>query len=249
MTQCVILAGGLGTRMRPVTDVVPKVLLPVAGEPFAAHQLELLRAGGVTDVVYCIGHLGELVREYVGDGSRFGLRVSYVDEGRDLLGTAGALRLAADAGALADHFFVLYGDSYLPIDLRPVEAAFSASAEPALMTVFHNSGRWVPSNVVLEESRVVLYDKVDSAPGMDWVDYGVSVLERGIVTDVPPATVTDLATLFHDLSISGRLAGLEVTERFYEIGSTEGLHEVEDLLGRETRSPLAVGTPGRAGAR
>jgi NDP-sugar pyrophosphorylase family protein len=228
--QCVILAGGLGTRMRPATDQIPKVLLPVAGEPFARHQLALLRDGGVTDVVYCIGYLGEMVRDFVGDGTQFGLDVRYVDEGADLRGTGGALRLAADAGVLHERFLVLYGDSYLPIDLRPIDAAFDRVAEPALMTVFHNRGQWVPSNVVFDGRRVVTYDKRTTAPGMDWVDYGISVLTRDLVLETPAGSVVDLSDVFHRLAAEGRLAGHEIHERFYEIGSPTGLSEVEGIL-------------------
>jgi NDP-sugar pyrophosphorylase family protein len=238
--QCVILAGGLGTRMRPATDQVPKVLLPVAGEPFARHQLELLHRGGVTDVVYCIGHLGEMVRDYVGDGRQFGLDVRYVDEGAELRGTGGALRLAADAGVLHDRFLVLYGDSYLPIDLRPIDAAFERAAEPALMTVFHNRDQWVPSNVVFDGRRVVVYDKRGSVPGMDWVDYGISVLTRDLVMETPPGAVVDLSDVFHELSGAGRLAGYEVHERFYEIGSPTGMAEVEGILRRDRAVPSVL---------
>jgi NDP-sugar pyrophosphorylase family protein len=238
--QCVILAGGLGTRMRPATEQLPKVLLPVAGEPFARHQLELLQRGGVTDVVYCIGHLGDMVRDYVGDGHQFGLGVTYIDDGDDLRGTGGALRLAAGAGVLRDHFLVLYGDSYLPIDLRPIDAAFERSAAPALMTVFHNRDQWVPSNVVFDGRQVVVYDKRRSVPGMEWVDYGVSVLTRDLVMETPAGAVVDLADVFHELSGAGRLAGHEVDARFYEIGSPTGLAEVEGILRRDRAVPSVL---------
>jgi NDP-sugar pyrophosphorylase family protein len=234
--QCVILAGGLGTRMRPATETVPKALLPVAGEPFAAHQLELLRRGGVREVVYCIGHLGDQVRDYVGDGRRFGLGVSYVDEGEELLGTGGALRHADREGALHDEFLVLYGDSYLPIDFRTVRDAFAAVSEPALMTVFHNAGRIVASNVEFDGRRVTRYDKRQPTPAMEWVDYGVSAMQRAVLGEIPIGAPADLSDLFHELSVSGRLAGLAVDERFYEIGSTDGLREVEDLLAHAVSS-------------
>lgn len=231
--QCVILAGGHGTRMLPATREVPKALLPVAGEPFAAHQLRLLGRGGVDKVVYCIGHLGHLVREFVGDGQRFGLDVTYVDEGEVLRGTGGALRLAADAGALDERFLVTYGDAYLPTDCVSIDRAFVASGAPALMTVFRNDGQWIPSNAIFEDGWVTLYDKCPSAPipAMCWVDYGMSLLARRLVEDEIPSNETvDLSDLFHRLSRSGRLAGLEVGERFYEIGSPEGLRALEAVL-------------------
>jgi NDP-sugar pyrophosphorylase family protein len=157
--QCVVLAGGLGTRMLPLTEDVPKTLLPVLGRPFADYQLRWLRSQGITDVVYCIGHLGSMVRDFVGDGSRWDLRTTWVDEGEQLRGTAGALRLALDGGVLHHSFCVLYGDSYLQAALPPVRRAFTESGKPALMTVLHNEGRWDTSNVEFESGQLRLYDK------------------------------------------------------------------------------------------
>jgi len=238
--QCVILAGGLATRMRPLTDVRPKAMLPVAGRPFIDHQLEWLARHGVTDVLLSIGYKGEMLSAHVGDGARFGLRVATVDEGAELRGTAGALRLAHARGALEEAFLVTYGDSFLPIDFAHVWAEFRRAAQPALMTVFRNEGRWDTSNVIFEPpsdsapgaaaGRVVLYDKrLRTRPATDfaYIDYGLSALERRVVeTEVPATGKADLAEVFHALSRRGQLAGLEVHERFHEIGSPEGLEEM-----------------------
>jgi NDP-sugar pyrophosphorylase family protein len=241
--QCVILAGGLATRMRPLTDERPKALLPVAGRPFIDHQLDWLAGHGVTRVVLSIGYRGEMLRAHVGDGARFGLGVSYVDEGTNLRGTAGALRLALAEGVLDEAFLVTYGDSFLPIDFGDVWARFGRSGRPALMTVFRNEGRWDTSNVIFEpagpgndaaDGRVVLYDKQRATrPAADftYIDYGLSALERRLVEDeVPAEGRADLAELFHALSARGQLAGVEARERFYEIGSPEGLEELERWL-------------------
>jgi NDP-sugar pyrophosphorylase family protein len=234
--QCVILAGGLATRMRPLTDVLPKALLRVAGRPFIDLQLEHLARHGVTDVVLSIGYLGGMLRDHVGDGARFGLAVSYVDEGHDLRGTAGALRLALGRGALDEAFLVTYGDSFLPVDFGAVFRAFRAAGQPALMTVFRNEGRWDTSNVIFDASagRVSLYDKRRrTRPPEDfaYIDYGLSALERRLIEqEVPAEGQADLAELFHALSIEGRLAGYEVGERFHEIGSPEGLAELETWI-------------------
>jgi MurNAc alpha-1-phosphate uridylyltransferase len=231
----VILAGGLGTRMEGVAPGVPKALVPVLGEPFAFHQLRLLSSRGAREVVYVVGHRGEKVRSAVGDGSAFGLEVTYVDEGGELHGTGGALRVALDAGALADAFGVLYGDSYLPIDLAPVFEAFAKAERPALMTVLRNEDRWDRSNVVLENGLVVVYDKGAATrdPRMKWIDYGLSVLRRDVVANIPEGSVVDLADVFRDLSSRGELAGYEVVQRFYEGGSPAGLADLErHLAGR-----------------
>ncbi len=227
--QCLILAGGLATRMRPLTETIPKAMIPVEGKPFADHQLAWLAAHGVTDVILSIGYLGGAIRDHVGEGGRFGLRVRYVDEGTKLRGTAGAVRLALDEGVLEPRFLVTYGDSFLPVDFAAVARAHAASGAPALMTVFHNAGRWDASNAILAGNRVAVYDKQRRArppESFQYIDYGLSAFERRLIADeIPPGATADLADLFHRLSLRGELAGLEVHERFYEIGSPAGLED------------------------
>ncbi|HET7489586.1 MAG TPA: nucleotidyltransferase family protein [Acidimicrobiales bacterium] len=231
---CVILAGGLGTRMRHVAPDLPKFLLPVAGRPFADHQLAWLAGQGVRSVVLCVGYRAAAVADHVGDGSRWGLAVRVVDEGPALRGTGGALRHALDAGALPERFWALYGDSYLPIDLAPVQRAFERSGAEALMTVLHNEDRWDRSNARLDGGLVVRYEKGHSDPaaaGLRHVDYGLSILGAGVVAELVPAGVPfDLADVFRRLSAEGRLAGHEVAERFYEVGSPAGLRDLTDHL-------------------
>jgi MurNAc alpha-1-phosphate uridylyltransferase len=231
--QCVILAGGLGTRMWPVAQKIPKTLLPIGGRPFAEWQLDWLAGAGVTSVVYCIGFLGDQVRDHVGEGTRWGLEVAYVDEGPELRGTAGALRLAADQRVLDDRFLVLYGDSWLQVDPAAVFRASEHSGLPALMTVFENGGLWDSSNVVYADGVVLRYAKgLDAAPSeMRWIDYGLSVFTRELILDrIPADTRADLAPLCSALAAAGQLAGFEATERFYEIGSPTGLAEASALL-------------------
>jgi len=236
MLQCVVLAGGIGTRMRPQTEEAPKALLPVLGRPFADWQLELLAKQGIERVLYSVGYRGEMIRDHVGDGSRWGLEVKYVDEGHKLRGTGGALHLAFHLGELEEAFFVLYGDSYLPVDFGAVERAWEQTPLPALMTVFRNDGQWDASNAIYDDGRVVLYDKdrpADRVEEMHWIDYGLSILTRNVVGErVPPNGVSDLADLMRDLSREGKLAGYEVSERFYEAGSPEGLRDLEQYLSR-----------------
>ena len=231
--QVVILAGGKGTRLAPLTDSLPKALVPVAGRPFADRQLALLRAGGATRILYSIGHLGGRIRDHVGDGARHGLAVDYVEDGPEPLGTGGALRAALDAGALAERFLVTYGDSYLPIDLRPVMAALAASGAAALMTVFRNDGRWDGSNVAVRDGRVLLYDKRARHPEvpLDHIDYGMLALTRGFVAEhLPPGEAVDLAEPLYRLSRAGGLAAHPVATRFWEVGSHAGLAELEAAI-------------------
>jgi NDP-sugar pyrophosphorylase family protein len=234
--QSVILAGGLGTRLHPLTLSVPKALVPICGKPFAAYQLSWLALQGIEEVVYCIGHMGSQIVDFVGDGARWGLRVRYVDEGETLKGTAGAVRLAVDTGFLDEAFFVLYGDSFLPIDYRSVLESHVASRKAALMTVLRNENRWDRSNVIYDPPLVALYDKAcDEATRrrMAHIDYGLLVLSRSLVSARVSATeVCDLADVLRDLSREGELAGYEVTERFYEIGSVEGIADFSRYVGQ-----------------
>jgi NDP-sugar pyrophosphorylase family protein len=220
--------------MLPLTETCPKTLLPVRGRPFAWHQVHWLAAQGISEVVYSIGHQGDMIRRYWAEESPPVPSIRYVDEGESLRGTAGALRLARDEGVLDESFFVIYGDSFLPVEFGPVWRAFQASHQPVLMTVLRNEGRWDRSNVIYQPGRVMLYDKA-AAPGMQYIDYGLSCLRRDLF-DVP--TPADLATLFHDLSLQGRLGGFQVHERFYEIGSPEGLRDFEQYLDASLIAPL-----------
>lgn len=225
--QCVILAGGLGTRLWPITKSIPKTLIPICGHPFADYQLCWLARHQVTQVVYSIGFLGDQIRDHVGDGAAFGLEVHYVDEGSNLKGTAGALRRALDAGLLGDVFFVLYGNSFLPIEFDPVMAAYQKSGRSALMTVMRNCDRWDRSNVIFTTPIVALYDKAadDSTRArMSYIDYGLSVVSRRTIANcVASGSTADLGDLFKQLSIGGELAGLEVSQRFFEVGSSRGI--------------------------
>jgi NDP-sugar pyrophosphorylase family protein len=225
-----ILAGGLATRLRPVTETIPKALVEVAGEPFLGRQLRLLRERGVERVVLCVGYRGEQVREYAGSGERFGLVVDYAFDGPTLLGTAGAIRRAL--ALLPERFLVLYGDSYLPCDYRAVMRAFEASGADGLMTVYRNQGQWDSSNVEYAGGRILAYDKANRTERMRHIDYGLGAFRREVFAALPGDRPSDLAALYQDLLRRGRLAAFEAPERFYEIGSFAGIRDLEEYLAR-----------------
>jgi MurNAc alpha-1-phosphate uridylyltransferase len=228
MLPVAILAGGLATRLGPLTDTVPKALLPVAGRPFIHWQLALLAQQGVTQVVLCAGHLGEQIQAAVGDGSGFDMTLRYSFDGAALLGTGGALKRALPM--LGAAFFVLYGDSYLRCSFSAVQTAYEASAAPALMTVFCNEDRWEQSNVLFRDGRVLEYAKRSPRPGMRHIDYGLSVLSAQALQRSPANAAFDLADLYHDLATRGELAAMGVDERYYEIGSLAGIEATEHYL-------------------
>lgn len=223
-----ILAGGLATRLRPMTEKIPKALVIVAGRPFLAHQLWLLRSSGIRKVVLCVSYRGEMIEQEFGNGSRLGMELSYSFDGPDLLGTGGALKKALPF--LGDNFLVLYGDSYLPIDYSGPARAFATSGKPALMTVFRNENRWEPSNVWFEEGQIKRYDKRKLTPEMKHIDYGLGVLRSGTLAPWPDGKPFDLADVYQDLIGKRELAGYEADRRFYEIGSPRGLAELDAML-------------------
>jgi len=223
-----ILAGGLATRLRPITDTVPKVLVPVAGKPFLAHQLSLLRSQGIQQAVLCLGHLGERVAEEFGDGAAWGMRLDYSFDGPTLLGTGGAIRQALPK--LGDRFFVLYGDSYLTAPFAPVAECFERSGKPGLMTVYRNEGRFDTSNIVFRNGRIQVYDKKNRLPEMHHIDYGLSMFQASVFQEWPTGTGFDLAEVMGRLVARDEMAGFEVAERFYEMGSPAGLAELEKVL-------------------
>jgi NDP-sugar pyrophosphorylase family protein len=223
-----ILAGGRATRLGPITERTPKALVDIAGRPFAVRQLELLRDHGLTDVVFLVGHLGEMIREALGDGQRWGVHVRYVFDGPQPLGTGGAIRRALPH--LGDAFFVLYGDSYLQCDYGAVARTFLAGDTGGLMTVYRNDNRLDTSNVQYENGRIVRYDKQHRTPEMRHIDYGLGVFRPRAFAGRAEDERFDLAAVFQDLLAHDDLTGFEVPDRFYEIGSPAGLEETRAYL-------------------
>jgi len=218
----------MATRLRPITEKIPKLLVEVAGEPFFSHQLRLLKNAGLTRLVLCVGHLGEMIVERYGDGAKWGVHLDYVFDGPQLRGTGGALIAARPK--LGEAFYVLYGDSYLPVDYRAVGDFFLRSDKLGLMTVYENRGRYDASNVWFENGEIRRYDKKDKVPEMHHIDYGLGVFRATAFDGFPRDAVVDLAEVQKTLVARGQLAGLEIAQRFYEIGSHEGLNELDALL-------------------
>jgi MurNAc alpha-1-phosphate uridylyltransferase len=224
-TPVVILAGGLATRLRPVTETVPKSMLMVKGEPFIFHQLRQLKRQGLQNIVLCVGYLGELIEAVVGDGAAFGLSVQYAYDGDTLLGTAGSIKQALPL--LGDAFFILYGDSYLNCDYAAIHAAFQNSGKQGLMTVFHNEGQWDTSNVEFSEGALIAYSKKNLNQRMHYIDYGLGLLKACAFDGIALGQVADLASIYEQLLSKNELIGFEVKHRFYEIGSFAGIEELE----------------------
>jgi len=230
MLPVAILSGGLATRLRPITEKIPKALVEVAGKPFILWQLAYLKSQGVNKVVICTGYLGEMIEKMVGNGRDIGLEVIYSRDGPHLLGTGGALKQALPF--LGDAFFVLYGDSFLPTSFSFVERSWHALEKPAVMTVLKNEGRWDKSNVLFHDGELIEYSKELPYPEMRHIDYGLGIISSDSLLASTDLKSFDLANYYQALSREGDLGGVEVFERFYEIGSHAGLKEADVFLGR-----------------
>lgn len=227
----VILAGGLATRLRPITENIPKALVEIGGKPFIYHQLRLLHSHGIRRVVISAWYRGDMIRDYVGDGRQFDMDVDYVFDGDSPLGTGGAIRKALPF--LTSSFFVLYGDSYLLCDYAAIQAHFESGSLPALMTVFRNLGKWDASNVEMAEGRIAQYDKKNKSPRMEHIDYGLGLFVSSVFDGLQDGQPADLAEIYQKLVVEKKLLAYDVPQRFYEIGSFEGMRELDDLLARD----------------
>jgi D-sedoheptulose 7-phosphate isomerase len=228
MLPVAILAGGLATRLRPMTETIPKALIEIAGEPFIYHQLRYLKGQGITSVVLCIGYLGEMIQERIGAGAGFGVRVNYSFDGPKLLGTGGAIKAALPL--LGESFYILYGDSYLPINFNSVKNAYLNSKKLGLMAVLKNNNQWDKSNVVFQNNCLIEYNKEVINPNMTYIDYGLGILSAQVFRDYAGSDSFDLSKVYNQLSHKSQLYGYEVFERFYEIGSHQGILETEKYL-------------------
>jgi len=226
MIPIVILAGGLATRLRPYTEAVPKSMLTIAGEPFISHQLKYLKRQGITNVVLCLGYLGNEIKSFVESKNGFGLQISYSYDGDELVGTGGAIKKALPL--LPEFFFVQYGDSYLPINYLAVEKYFFSKNYSALMTVYENNGKYDRSNVRSSNDLVLEYNKEITKSEMRHIDYGLGVMSSSLFDNWP--TKFDLSEIYTLLASKRKLAGFEVFERFYEIGSFGGIEDINNFL-------------------
>lgn len=226
--QVAILAGGLGTRLRPLTGAVPKPMVRVAGRPFLEHEIRLLKERGIRDYVLCVGYLGEQVEAYFRDGKRWGVRVEYSHDGPRLVGPAGALKRAEPL--LQERFFVTYGDAYLRTDYRRMMRALVGSGKLGVMAVFHNRNRFGRSDLVVEGRQVLRYDKKRAVPEMEWVNFGVSALDRRALALIPAGRACGEEEFYGELIRRGQLGAFPVRNRFYEIGTQASLEEFERFI-------------------
>ena len=231
MFPIVILAGGLATRLRPITEKIPKSLIEINGLPFVYHQLELLEKKGFKNIHFCLGFLGEQVENSVKESEYFKrINISFSYDGNTLLGTGGTIRKIINQ--LPEFFFVTYGDSYLDIDFYDIQEIFELKKQrfTSLMTVYENSNLFDKSNVVFENGSIELYSKSKKDSKMAYIDYGVGILSNKSMDFYDKNIIFDLGELYENLSLKKELYGYEVFQRFYEIGSLQGIEDLSNYL-------------------
>jgi len=231
--QMVILAGGLAKRMRPLTLKLPKSMLQIKGRPFLEYQLELLKEYEIKDILLCVGYKGELIKDHFGDGRKFGVNLSYSFDGDKLLGTAGALKKAYKL--LGENLFLMYGDSFLPYDYQKIEESFKRSNKLSLMVAYKNQNRFDKSNILISEGLIKLYDKTLHGEKLQYIDAGLSILKKEVLNLVPEEEPYDLEELYRTLISEEEMSAFEVKQRFYQIGSFEGLEEFKNLVEKGER--------------
>ncbi len=225
----ILLAGGLATRLRPITETVPKSLIEINGKPFIDYQINLLKNKGIKKVIVCAGFLGEQIKNYLKDGSRYGLEIDYSFDGDELIGTGGAVKKAIDK--TNGVFWVMYGDSYLDTDFEQISRYYESKKNLGLMTVFNNSDKWDSSNVEFENGRIIKYDKINKTKDMQYIDYGLSIFHKEAFSKFRELQKFDLTKVYSELLNEDELLGFEVKKRFYEVGSFKGIEEFKLHLG------------------
>ncbi len=234
--QAVILCGGLATRLRPLTEKIPKSMIEIGGKPFLEYQLDLLKKNKIFEVVLCIGYKGEKIKKYFKGGEGFGVKIKYSSDGKKLLGTGGALKKAEKL--LKDPFLVMYGDSYLPFNFQKAIDFFQKNNKLGLMAVYKNENRYEPSNVEVQGILVKAYSKKRKTKKMKYIDYGLSIFKKEVLKYIPKNQFYDLSKL-HQLLIKKRqLLAFKVKRRFYQIGTPQGLEEFKKNYKKLTKIKL-----------
>lgn len=231
--QVVILAGGLGTRMRPMTDQIPKALIPVLGRPFAEYQIRWLKSKGVSRILFSIGYKGDMIQDVARSMADKNLFIDFISDGPVLLGTGGAIRRASESNLLEDRFFLMNGDTFLNIDLNALMERMTSSSLPAIMAICKTHGTSEHKNIIFKNGLITHYEKklIPGLPEMTHIDSGVALLSRSIIDNlIPPNVNIDLSSFYQQLIQKGQLGGYEIQDRYFEIGSKQGLQEFEEYL-------------------
>lgn len=226
--QAVIMAGGKGTRLRPVTNNLPKAMVPANDKPFLEHLLIMLKKRGVTDIVLCVSYLGEQIKSYFGDGTKFGLNIVYSYDGEELLGTGGALKKTESL--LNNSFFFINGDVYYDLDYRKIAEEFEKNPTLGLMVVYHNRDKITQNNVIVQKGKLLRYDRDRIDPKLNEVDGSVYVFKKEILDMLPEGKSALEIETFQKLIDSNQFRVYMPENRYYTNGTPEKLKLFEKHL-------------------
>jgi MurNAc alpha-1-phosphate uridylyltransferase len=227
MLPIAILAGGYATRIKPISDSIPKALLEFNHKPFLEWQLQLIEKNNGSLVVLCISHKSELIKAFIDGRPKSKLEIVLSYDGEQQLGTGGALIKAMEF--LGNEFLVLYGDSYLPINFHEVSDYFQKSKKLGLMTVLRNTLNLESSNVVYDNGWVRRYDKKHHSADMNYVDFGLNAFRSNVFVNYTAGEYVDLSSIQSSLATRNELVGYEVNQRFYEVGSFQGIMDFKEF--------------------
>lgn len=225
--QVVILASGLGTRLRPLTLKTPKSMLPIKGKPFLEHQLELMKKNGFQDFVVCLAYLGDQIENYFGDGQKLGIKIVY-SKGDVVFGTGGNIKIAENL--LEDNFLLLYGDSFLDIDYQNLVSYFKKKGKSGVSVAFNNIPKITLNNMKVDENnQVINYNKKEEGD-CNFVEAGVHAFKKDILNFIPAGANFSLEEdLFPVLIKREEMFAYPTDKRFYDIGTLERLKEFEKI--------------------
>lgn len=230
--QVVVLLGGLGTRLNSIDSNKPKAMIDIYGKPFFYYQLHLMKQYGLRNFIFCVGYKGKVIRSFFQNGRRFGVNIKYSYDGKKQLGTGGALRKILPL--LKEDFIVIYGDSYMDADYGELVYTYyrvkKDKGKRGLIAVFKNKNRYDTSNVLFKGGKLLKYDKQHISSDMEYIDYGISILNKSVVKKIPKGKYFDLSSLYHELVKNGQMSGYEVNKRFYEIGTPFSLRETKEFI-------------------
>ena len=228
MLPIALLAGGMATRLGALTEKTPKSLIIIEGRPFIDYQLRSFAHAGFSKVVICVGNLANQIIDFVGDGSQYGLEIEYSHDGLEPRGTGGAIKHALQV--LGSDFFIQYGDSYLDLNYSEMQSRFQSNSKHCIMSIYQNEGDLDTSNVQILENGDLIYSKSNPTPDMNFIDYGCSILSRENLANYGAPTSFDLSDYLESLSGKSLLSGFQARQRFYEIGSIEGIRDFEQYI-------------------
>jgi len=226
--QAVILAGGKGTRLRPITCTIPKPLISINGKPFLQHQLEFIKSHLTDEILLLVSYLGEKIEDYFDDGSKFGVKIDYCYE-KVPLGTAGALKNAESK--IKDEFILFNGDTYLPIDYRKIIDYFHQCKAIGVVVVYGNSREIASKNIAVNESGLVMNYNKNNSKKMTHVDAGITAFKKSILDFIPRNKICSLEEdIFPKLIKAKQLYSFATNQRFYDIGTPRELEAIKGIL-------------------